>query len=101
MKRLLLILFLFSTFSAFSQSFYRYRFEEPWSISASLGPTQYFGELYSFWKYNEGIQPDWHANFSVNYIFGTHLKARLEVLTTKCQVQILPLIQEPIARPEI
>ncbi|SEG00593.1 outer membrane beta-barrel protein [Algoriphagus boritolerans] len=78
MKRLLLILFLFSTFSAFSQSFYRYRFEEPWSISASLGPTQYFGELYSFWKYNEGIQPDWHANFSVNYIFGTHLKARLE-----------------------
>lgn len=78
MKRLLLILFLFSTFSAYSQSFYRYRFEEPWSISAGLGPTQYFGELYSFWKYNEGIQPDWNANFSVNYIFGTHLKARLE-----------------------
>ncbi|MFN3997776.1 hypothetical protein [Algoriphagus sp.] len=78
MKRLLLILFLFSYFSAFSQSFYRYRFEEPWSISAGIGPTQYFGELYSFWKYNEGIQPDWHANFAVNYIFGTHLKARLE-----------------------
>lgn len=78
MKRLLLILFLFSSFSAFSQSFYRYRFEEPWSISAGLGPTQYFGELYSFWKYNEGIQPDWNANFAVNYIFGTHLKARLE-----------------------
>lgn len=78
MKRLLLILFLFASASAFSQSFYRYRFEEPWSISAGIGPTQYFGELYSFWKYNEGIQPDWHANFAVNYIFGTHLKARLE-----------------------
>ena len=63
---------------ASSQSFYRYRFEEPWSISAGIGPTQYFGELYSFWKYSEGIQPDWNANFAVNYIFGTHLKARLE-----------------------
>jgi hypothetical protein len=78
MKRLLIILFLFSSFSTYSQSFYRYRFEEPWSISAGIGPTQYFGELYSFWKYNEGIQPDWNANFAVNYIFGTHLKARLE-----------------------
>lgn len=62
----------------YSQSFYRYRFEEPWSISAGIGPTQYFGELYSFWKYNEGVQPDWNASFSVNYIFGTHLKARGE-----------------------
>lgn len=78
MKRLLpLFLFLISL-EASSQSFYRYRFEEPWSISAGIGPTQYFGELYSFWKYNEGIQPEWHANFAVNYIFGTHLKARLE-----------------------
>jgi hypothetical protein len=75
MKRLLILIFLFSTYS---QSFYRYRFEEPWSISAGIGPTQYFGELYSFWKYNEGIQPDFNANFAVNYIFGTHLKARLE-----------------------
>ncbi|MDO8966213.1 hypothetical protein [Algoriphagus sp.] len=78
MKRLLIILFLFSSFSTYSQSFYRYRFEEPWSISAGIGPSQYFGELYSFWKYNEGIQPDYNANFAVNYIFGTHLKARLE-----------------------
>lgn len=78
MKRLLFLLFFIASTSAYSQSFYRYRFEEPWSISAGIGPTQYFGELYSFWKYNEGIQPDWHANFSVNYIFGTHLKARLE-----------------------
>jgi hypothetical protein len=78
MKRLLILIFLFSSFSTYSQSFYRYRFEEPWSISAGIGPTQYFGELYSFWKYNEGIQPDFNANFAVNYIFGTHLKARLE-----------------------
>jgi hypothetical protein len=78
MKKLLFILLFFFSLSAYSQSFYRYRFEEPWSISASLGPTQYFGELYSFWKYNEGVQPEWHANFSFNYIFGTHLKARGE-----------------------
>lgn len=78
MKRLFLLIFFLSTFAAYPQSFYRYRFEEPWSISAGIGPTQYFGELYSFWKYNEGIQPDWNANFSINYIFGTHLKARLE-----------------------
>lgn len=78
MKKLLIVLFFGISLGAHSQSFYRYRFEEPWSISASLGPTQYFGELYSFWRYNEGVQPDWHANFSVNYIFGTHLKTRLE-----------------------
>ncbi|GAA0878623.1 hypothetical protein GCM10009119_15910 [Algoriphagus jejuensis] len=76
-KFLLAILFLIS-WEASSQSFYRYRFEEPWSISAGVGPTQYFGELYSFWKYSEGIQPEWNANLAVNYIFGTHLKARLE-----------------------
>lgn len=78
MKRILLIFLLLISLEATSQSFYRYRFEEPFSISAGIGPTQYFGELYSFWKYNEGIQPDWNANFAVNYIFGTHLKARLE-----------------------
>lgn len=78
MKRLLLIAVLLITWEASAQSFYRYRFEEPWSISAGLGPTQYFGELYSFWKYSEGVQPDWHANLSVNYVFGTHLKSRLE-----------------------
>lgn len=74
-KILFLVLFLFST-SAFSQSFYRFRFEEPWSISASVGATQYFGELYSFWKYQEGVQPDWNANLSFHYTFGTHLRAR-------------------------
>ena len=78
MKRVLTLFLCFIVWEASSQSFYRYRFEEPWSISAGIGPTQYFGELYSFWKYNEGIQPDWNANFAVNYIFGTHLKARLE-----------------------
>ncbi|RIW17544.1 hypothetical protein D0X99_06310 [Algoriphagus lacus] len=78
MKRLFSIFLFLVSFSAYPQSFYRYRFEAPWSISAGIGPTQYFGELYSFWKYEEGVQPDWNANFSVNYVFGTHLKARLE-----------------------
>ena len=78
MKKTFLVLLLLLSAETFGQSFYRYRFEEPWSISAGIGPTQYFGELYSFWKYNEGVQPDWHANLAVNYVFGTHLKARLE-----------------------
>ncbi len=78
MKKSLTLFLCLVVWEASSQSFYRYRFEEPWSISAGIGPTQYFGELYSFWKYSEGIQPDWNANFAVNYIFGTHLKARLE-----------------------
>lgn len=63
---------------AISQSFNRYKFEEPWSISASLGPTQYFGELYSLWKYNEGIQPDFNMNFAVRRTIGTNIRARAE-----------------------
>ena len=78
MRRLLVVLVFLISWNAHSQSFYRYRFEEPWSISASIGPTQYFGELYSFWKYNEGVQPDWNANFAVNYTFGTHMRARVQ-----------------------
>jgi hypothetical protein len=90
MKRLLILFFLLGVWETNAQSFYRYRFEEPWSISAGIGPTQYFGELYSFWKYNEGIQPDWNANFSVNYIFGTHLKTRAEFTYYKMSGQDLP-----------
>lgn len=78
MKKTLFIILFFSSTLAYSQSFYRYRFEEPWSFSASAGVTQYFGELYSFWKYNEGIQPDWNANIAAHYIFGTNLKARMD-----------------------
>lgn len=63
---------------AFTQSLYRYRFEEPWSISVSTGPTQYFGELYSLWKYNEGIQPDWNANIALRRTLGTRIRARAE-----------------------
>jgi hypothetical protein len=72
-----LILFLVSE-QAFTQSLYRYRFEEPWSISVSAGPTQYFGELYSLWKYNEGVQPDWNANIALRRTLGTRIRARAE-----------------------
>lgn len=79
MKRLILsVLFLMITHLLASQSFYRYRFESPWSVSASIGPTQYFGELYSLWKYDEGIQPDWNASFAVRRVLGTYIKARIE-----------------------
>ena len=79
MKKSIFIIFFFFTANAYTQSFYRYRFEEPWSISASAGLTQYFGELYSFWKYNEGVQPDWNINFAGHYTFGTNLRARAEI----------------------
>ncbi|PSL05123.1 hypothetical protein [Cecembia rubra] len=79
MKRLIFTLFFTITITLVSaQSFYRYRFEAPWSVSASLGPTQYFGELYSLWKYDEGIQPDWNANIAIRRVLGTYLKARIE-----------------------
>ncbi|TXE12369.1 DUF6089 family protein [Algoriphagus aquimarinus] len=78
MKKLLFILLFLFSWTAQSQSFYRYKFEEPFSISASAGVTQYFGELYSFWKYNEGVQPDWNANIAAHYTFGTNLRARAE-----------------------
>lgn len=79
MKKLLFVFLFLSTTLAYSQSFYRFRFEEPWSLSASAGATQYFGELYSFWKYNEGVQPDWDANIAVHYTFGTNLRARVDL----------------------
>jgi len=65
-------------FQANAQSFSRYQIEEPWSISISSGPTQYFGELYSLWKYNEGVQPDYNFSLSGRYTFGTNLKARMD-----------------------
>ncbi|MFC4870068.1 hypothetical protein [Negadavirga shengliensis] len=62
-----------------AQSIYRFRFEEPWSFSLQMGPTQYFGDLYSLWRYYEGVQPDYNAAFSARYTFGTRMKARTDV----------------------
>lgn len=62
-----------------AQSFNRFRFEEPWSLSLQMGPSQYFGDLYSFWKYKEGIQPDYNIAVSARYIIGTRLKARADI----------------------
>ncbi len=78
MKKFLILIFFFASWGVKSQSYYRYRHEVPLSISASVGPSQYFGELYSFWKYREGIQPDWNANLGISYVFGTHLKAKVQ-----------------------
>lgn len=79
MRRFAFFLFLlFFALDSYAQSFYRYRFDAPWSVSVSAGPTQYFGELYSLWKYNEGIQPDWNANFAVRRTLGTYIRARAE-----------------------
>jgi hypothetical protein len=77
MKKFVFILFIFLlSFEGYTQSFYRYRFDAPWSVSASVGPTQYFGELYSLWKYNEGIQPDWNANIAIRRTVGTYVRLR-------------------------
>ncbi|WP_192348497.1 DUF6089 family protein [Algoriphagus sp. Y33] len=90
MKKILFIFLFLSSSLASSQSFNRFRFEEPWSFSASAGATQYFGELYSFWKYNEGVQPDWNANIAAHYTFGTHLRARLDFSYIKMSGQDPP-----------
>lgn len=78
MKKLLILLSFFASTSTYSQSFYRKKEVDPWSVTIGVGPTQYFGELYSFWKYKDGIQPGWHANLGINYVFASHFKARLE-----------------------
>jgi len=73
------LFFLVAVQDTFAQAIYRFRFEEPWSIAAHLGPTQYFGDLYSLWKYYEGIQPDYNAALTGRYTFGTNLKARVDL----------------------
>lgn len=79
-KYLILFLLLFEVVVEINaQSFNRFRFEEPWSFALHMGSTQYFGDLYSLWKYNEGVQPDYNVAFSTRYTFGTHLKARADL----------------------
>jgi hypothetical protein len=73
------IFFTLVAINASAQAFNRFRFEEPWSVALHLGPTQYFGDLYSLWKYNEGVQPDFNVAISGRYTFGTNLKARADV----------------------
>lgn len=70
---------LFLSTEILAQSMYRFRFEEPWSFSLQAGPSQYFGDLYALWQYNEGIQPDYNAAMSARYTFGTNLKARVDL----------------------
>jgi hypothetical protein len=72
-------LFLMFSLDAIGQSLYRFRFEDPWSVAIHAGPTQYFGELYSLWKYDEGIQPDFNIGLTGRYTFGTNLKARMDL----------------------
>lgn len=73
------IFFTLVAIDASAQAFNRFRFEEPWSVALHLGPTQYFGDLYSLWRYNEGVQPDFNAAISGRYTFGTNLKARADI----------------------
>jgi hypothetical protein len=79
-KYLILFSFLFWLADGLNaQSFNRFRFEEPWSFSLQAGPTQYFGDLYSLWKYTDAFQLNYNFAFSTRYIFGTHLKARADI----------------------
>ncbi|MDN3669788.1 hypothetical protein QWY93_10680 [Echinicola jeungdonensis] len=79
MKRFILILFfIVLAKESYGQAFYRFRFEEPWSVGAGGGVTQYFGELYSLWKYEEGIQPDYNFSVNVRRTIGTKTRLRLE-----------------------
>ncbi|MGY6744479.1 MAG: hypothetical protein ACXIUQ_17185 [Cecembia sp.] len=79
MKRLVFLLFFVAiTHLGHTQSFNRYKYEAPWSVSTSAGLTQYFGELYSLWQYNEGIQPDWNVNIAVRRTIGNYIRMRVE-----------------------
>lgn len=73
-----IVIFCGLSYNLNAQSFNRYKFEEPWSVALHFGPTQYFGDLYSLWKYEEGIQPDYNVAISGRYTVGTRLKARAD-----------------------
>ncbi|GAB3653999.1 hypothetical protein GCM10028791_24430 [Echinicola sediminis] len=79
MKRFLILFFALLVFGqSHSQSLYRFRYEKPWSVGASGGLTQYFGELYSLWKYEEGVQPEYNFSVNVRRTIGTKTRLRLE-----------------------
>jgi len=78
-KLLVFVLFIFTVSKSYSQAFYRYRFEEPWSIALSSGATQYFGDLYSFWQYRDRPQLNPNALLSIRRTVGTNLKGRLDL----------------------
>ncbi|MDR7130875.1 hypothetical protein J2X69_003234 [Algoriphagus sp. 4150] len=90
MKKIFFTFLFLASLPVYSQSFDRFQYEEAWSFSVSAGATQYFGELYSFWKYNEGIQPEWNANIAAHYTFGTHLRARADFSYIKMSGQDPP-----------
>jgi hypothetical protein len=77
----LYVLFLFQLImvKSYPQAFNRYKFEEPWSFAISSGGTQYFGDLYSFWKYRDQPQINPTVNFSLRKTLGTSLKARFDI----------------------
>lgn len=81
MKKYLILFSIFFCMAGelIAQSFNRFKFEEPWSFSLQTGPTQYFGDLYSLWKYSDVLQPNYNFAFSSRYIFGTNLKARADI----------------------
>jgi hypothetical protein len=62
-----------------AQAFNRYRHEEPWSLIFSIGGTQYFGDLYSFWKYGEQPQPNPALNLSLRKNLAHKIKGRLDL----------------------
>lgn len=77
----ILILLLTQMFyqKTFAQSLNRINYEAPWSISFQAGPSHYFGELYSLWKYNDRLQPGYNVGVSNRYTFGTNLKIRGDI----------------------
>ncbi|QDH79377.1 hypothetical protein FKX85_10145 [Echinicola soli] len=72
------VLLAITLLEANAQSFNRFKFEEPWSFGVGGGVTQYFGELYSLWKYYEGVQPDYNININVRRTIGTNTRLRLD-----------------------
>ncbi|AWW31563.1 hypothetical protein DN752_16315 [Echinicola strongylocentroti] len=79
MRYILFLLFLAITAQGtHAQSFNRFKFEEPWSFGVGGGVTQYFGELYSLWKYHEGVQPDFNVSINARRTIGTNTRLRVE-----------------------
>lgn len=77
MRKIISLFILYSTFAyANAQRLDRFRFEAPLSFALHGGPTQYFGDLYSFWNYREGLQPDYNVTLTAKWTTGTNIRLR-------------------------
>jgi hypothetical protein len=75
----LLFILLVIAANSHGQAFYRYQYHTPWSISFHFGVTQYFGDMYSFWKYQDQPQLNPNIYLTLRRTLTPNIKARFDL----------------------